>query len=215
MKKLLLGCLGVSVILVIAGGVLGYFYVYKPAKSFVAGVSQFGEVNELNAQIENKTSFVPPDGNLLTQAMVDRYMSTQQSLRDRMGPRIAELETKYKKFENNSEQQASIGEVLGAIQDLGTLILEAKRAQVASLNEHQFSLDEYEWVRRTMYEAVGVPLGTTFQDALRQAGADAGGTTTTPSMGFTPSEVPEANRLLVEPHAQKLKDNVALAFFGL
>lgn len=212
MKKLLLGCLGVSVLLLIAGGVLGYFYVYKPARSFVAGIAQFGEVTELNAKIENKSAFTQPEGGLLTQAMVDRYMNVQQSLRDRMGPRLTELEAKYKRFEGDSGEQPSVTEVLGAIQDLGTLILEAKRAQVAAINEQGFSLAEYEWVRGAMYEAVDIPLGTTFQDALRQAGGEADVSAAMQRMG---ENVPQANRDLVAPLTEKLQENISLAFFGL
>jgi hypothetical protein len=212
MKKLLLGCLGVSVLLLIAGGALGYFYVYKPAKSFVAGIAQFEEVPKLNAQIENKSAFSPPEGGLLTQELVDRYMSAQQSLRTRMGPKIAELEVKYKAFEQDSERQPSVSEMLGAIQDLGSLIVEAKRSQVAALNEHGFSLAEYEWVRGTMYQALGVPLGTTFQDAIRQASGDQ--TAAMPMEPMSP-QVPEVNKQLVAPFADKLQESVALAFFGL
>jgi len=212
MKKVLLGCLGVSVLLVIAGGALGYFYVYKPARSFVAGIAQFEEVPKLNAQIENQHPFSPPEGGVLTQELVDRYMKTQQSLRGRMGPRLRELETKYKMFEKDGGQDPSLGQMVGAIQDLAGLIVEAKRAQVAALNEHGFSLAEYEWVRGTMYEALGMPLGTTFQDAIRQASGDHD---VAAAMDRIAAEVPEVNRQLVAPLTEQLQEGMALAFFGL
>lgn len=212
MKKVLLGCLGVSVLLVIVGGALGYFYVYKPARSFVAGIAQFEEVPKLNARIENKSPFSPPEGGELTQELVDRYMKTQQSLRAHMGPRLAELEAKYKAFEKDGDRQPSLGEMVGAIQDLAGLIVEAKRSQVEALNEHGFSLAEYEWVRGTMYQALGMPLGTTFQDAIRQASGDQD---VTSAMERTATDVPEINKQLVAPLAEQLQEGMALAFFGL
>ena len=212
MKKLLLGCLGVSVLLLVAGGALGYFYVYKPARSFVAGLSQFEEVPKLNAQIENKSPFAAPEGGVLTQELVDRYMNTQQSLRDRMGPKLQELEAKYKAFEGDGAREPSVKEMLGAIQDLGGLIVEAKRAQVAALNEHGFSLEEYEWVRGTIYQALGVPLGTTFQDVIAHASGEEGPAA---AMDRIAADVPEINKQLVAPFAEKLQESVALAFFGL
>jgi len=211
MKKALLGCLGVSVVLVIAGGILAYYYVYKPARSFVAGIAQFEEVPKLNAQIDNQSPFAPPEGGVLTQDLVDRYMKTQQSLRERMGSRLDELEAKYKRFEHDGEKP-SIGEMMGAIQDLAGLIVEAKRAQVAALNEHQFSLAEYEWVRGAMYEALGMPLGSSFQDVLRQAQGSGDVTT---AMRHMEAQVPDVNKQLVAPFTQQLQDNMALAFFGL
>ena len=201
-----------SVLLLVVGGALGYFYVYKPARSFVAGLSQFEEVPKLNAQIENKSPFSPPDGGALTQELVDRYMNTQQSLRTRMGPKLQELEAKYKAFEGDDAREPSVKEMLGAIQDLGGLIVEAKRAQVAALNEHKFSLDEYEWVRGTMYQALGVPLGTSFPDVIAQASGEAGPAA---AMDRVAADVPEINKQLVAPFAEKLQESVALAFFGL
>ncbi|HXE79648.1 MAG TPA: hypothetical protein VNK41_02780 [Vicinamibacterales bacterium] len=211
MKKALLGCLGVSVLLLVAAGVLSYIYVYKPAKSFVAGIAQFEEVTKLNAQVQNQSPFSPPAGGELTQDLVDRYMKVQRSLRERMGPTVQELEAKYKAFEGPDARDASISEMLGAIRDLAGLIVEAKRAQVAALNAQGFSLAEYEWVRGSMYAALGVPLQSTFQDALRQAQGEA------PAMPMEPmtTTVPEINKQLVAPYAKELQDGAALAFFGL
>jgi hypothetical protein len=213
MKKFVLGCLGVLVIVAIAGGTLGYFYIYRPARSYVSSFAQLKEVPRLNDQIRNKAAFAPPATGELTPEVLERYLRMQQSFRDRMGARVRELDAKYKSFEQaRGDRQPSVSEVLGALKDFGGLLLEAKRAQVEALNQEGFSRAEYEWVRNTVYRAAGLPIDVNIEQAIRQVtGETSGEDLANRKVG----NVPEANRTLVAPHLEKLRENVALAFFGL
>jgi hypothetical protein len=216
MKKALLGCAVVAVLLAVVGGTLGYFYVYRPAKQYVASFSQLQEVPKLNARIRNKAAFIPPQGGELTEAMVDRFIKTQDALRARMGTRLEELDAKYKAFDKargEGTNQPSVAEAFEALKDLGGLIVDAKRAQVEALNQNGFSLAEYEWTRSAVYQAIGVHVTEGFEEAIRNASGDQ--TAMKDAMKQVMADVPEVNRKLVEPLKEKLTENMPLAFFGL
>ena len=215
MKKVLLGCGGLIVVLVVAGGTLGYFYVYRPAKQYIASFAQLEEVPKLNAQVRNQVEFMPPASGELTPELVDRFMKTQDALRARMGARLEELDDKYKTFEQarGESNRPSVREALEALKDLGALVVDAKRAQVDALNEHGFSVAEYEWTRNTMYQALGMPIKQGLQEVIREVSG--GEPSSSAALDDALPDVPEVNRKLVDPIRDKLAESMALAFFGL
>jgi hypothetical protein len=210
MKKLLLGCAVVSVLLVVGGGAIAYFVVYPRVREYAGSFAQLQEVPKLNAQIRNRAVFAPPSNGELTPEMVDRFRKAQASLKRRMGGRIKAIEEKYKGFDQS--HQASLTEMFGAFKDLGGLLVDAKRAQVEALNETGFSLEEYQWTRNSVYLALGMPIQENLEAVLRKA---AGDEAAQDAMQDIARQVPDANRKLVEPHSKELADNAALAFFGL
>lgn len=214
MKKWLLGCGAVALLVTIVGGTLAYFYVYLPARDYVASFAQLSEVPRLNENIRNKSAFTPPASGELTPELLDRFMKAQDAMRARMGTRVEELDAKYKAFkqERGPDAQPSVPEVLEALKDLGSLLIEAKRAQVEALNGQGFSLDEYQWTRDTIYQALGLPLQEGLEEAIRRAQDP---TAARDAMKEISANVPEVNRKLVEPLAEKLGEGAALAFFGL
>jgi hypothetical protein len=214
MKKVILGCLGVLVLATIGAGIAGYVFVYKPARSYVQSFTQLQELPKLNAGIANKTKFTPPANGELSEALVTRFMAAQQTLHDTLGARLHGLDAKYKALTVANGGQPSITAGLGALKDLGGLILEAKRAQVEALNRHDFSLEEYDWVRRSMYAASGIPMSLDLEHAIRQASqgdrSDDGS-----FANEIAGPVPARNKELVGPHVEKLRERAGLAFFGL
>lgn len=215
MKKLLLGCAVVAVLLVVVGGTAGYFFVYRPAKQYMASFSQLQEVPKLNAGIRNKSAFTAPANGELTPDRVDRFMKAQEAVRTKMGARLEELDAKYKTLdrERGEGEPPHVADVMEALKDLGGLIVDAKRAQVAALNEQGFSQAEYEWTRAAMYQAVGIELQEGLEQAIRNATGDRD--TMSDAIDRVVPDVPEANRKLVEPFKDKLAENMTLAFFGL
>lgn len=214
MKKLLLGCGLVALVVTIAGGALAYFYVYLPARDYMASFAQFKELPQLNENIRNKSAFTPPARGELTQDLVDRFIKTQEAIRQKIGPRLDELDAKYKAFQQGRGANAPppITEVVQGLKDLGSVLIEVKRAQVDALNEHGFSLQEYQWTRNTIYQALGIPLQEGLDEIISRAtDPDAARA----AMEEVRQEVPEINRKLVEPFADKLGDMAALAFFGI
>jgi hypothetical protein len=223
MKKVALGCLGVFVVLVVIGGVAGYFFVYKPAAAYIASLKQFGEIATLDKNVTNKATFTPPDGNALTEEMVSRFVKVQEAMEARLGARSAELKAKYDQLDKLQKDQGrspSLGEVLTALKDLSGIIVDGKRAQVDALNQAGFSLEEYAWVRSQVYAAAGLALNEINLRSLDPQkiaeAAKAGGNQSAPMTKVGSDEnVPEHNKELVKPYAEKLQQWIALGFFGL
>jgi len=214
MKKVLFGCMGVLVIAAIIAGVAGYYFLYRPARSFMAGMTQLQEFPKLNAQIRNTEAFSAPAGGVLTESMVRRYIQAQQALHDTMGVRLKELDAKYEVLDKQNGGKPSFSEGVAALRDLAGIIVDAKRAQIEALNATGFSLAEYDWVRKSVYAASGIPMSVDVAHILEQASTGQMPTGSNATEAIT-GVVPERNRELVAPHADTLKQNAAVAFFGL
>ena len=214
MKKIILGCLGVIVLATIGAGIAGYVFVYRPAKAYVASFTQLQEFPKLNADIHNRAAFTPPDSGELTADLVARYVKAQVAIEGRLGPRLQELDAKYKALEKANHGKPGFSDGLTAIKDLGSLLMDAKRAQVAALNDEHFSLEEYQWVREQVYAAAGLPITVHFEQLIEKA--TSGEDVTEDSMAeAVTGEIPEINKQLVAPHVEKLRQAAALAFFGM
>jgi hypothetical protein len=213
MKKWVIGCLGVLLICGVVG-IGGMWYAYHRAKEYVSGLTQFGDIPKIEEQVSNKASYSEPPNGELTADQVDRFMKVQEGLETKMGARLKELDTKYQALSKANGGKGSITETFGAISDLGSLIVEAKHTQVELLNANHFSVSEYNWTRQSIYSAIGVPMTGNFTEALKKAAEGH------PSSGDTPQDtiigvVPEHNKQLVAPHAEKLRERAGWAFFGL
>jgi hypothetical protein len=153
MKKAVFGCLGVAVVLGVAGAFGVYFFVYKPTRAYLTEYTKLKEIPQLHAQVSNQTAFTPPANQELTSDRVTRFLGVQQGIQAHLGARVAELDTKYKQIEARLKSQGgepSVREGLEALKDLVNLIIEAKRAQVNALNAAGFSVAEYDWTRRAI-----------------------------------------------------------------
>jgi len=219
MKKVLIGCGILVLVLGISGAIGAYYFVWRPAKAYVAEFAKLKEIPQLNQQVRNTTSFAAPTDNVLTTESVDRFVRTQQTIQTTLGAKLEELRTKYRTLGEglSANRKPSWSEVTGAYKDLAGLIVEAKRAQVDALNQNNFSLAEYDWTRRRVYEAAGIPLNGDFEKILSDISA---GNKPSENNSSTPppesaAVVPEKNRTLVSPHAKELGERAVLAAFGL
>lgn len=216
MKKLAIGCL---VVLLLAGvaGAVGTWWLYRKVTTTVGQFAELGSVPELERSLRNKAPFAPPASGELTSAQVEGLVRVQRAVRARLGRRFGEMEQKYKALLAKNEATAvDLPQLVAAYRDLAAAWMDAKRAQIEALNEVGFSLDEYRWVRRQVYAAVGLPIVDL--DVSRLVENIQKGTA-----GEAPAELagslgpggPEANQRLVEPYRGELEDNAALASFGL
>ncbi len=204
MPKILGGCLIVLLVLAIAGGVTGYFMFVKPAYEFATGVTGFAtEYQELNESVRQRGFERPADGQI-TPAQFQRFMQAQGEMRAGMEGRLEELDEKWRETRSDlqrREREPSITEMVTAYRDLGDLLLEAKRQQVAALNRYRFSLEEYVFVRNTVYRALG-------EEVAVAAFGDQG----PPDMQ---RQVSDEILELVAEHREEIMENYAFAWFGL
>lgn len=222
MKKILAGCLIVLVIALIGFGVAG-FYAYRLAKPMIdnAGdyIARAREMSQLGDRIVNRAPYVPPASGELSQAQVERFLAVQTRVRSELDTRWTEIETKSADIRKKTEgaEHLSFSEVTSIFNDLATIYIDARRAQVTALNTQKFSDAEYEWVRLRVWEAAGMNVASgidlsAIEDLARQ-GTQAVDTTKLPDMPLP--EVPENNLKLVQPHVAKLKGWLPIAVLGL
>ena len=207
MKNFAIGCLGVLVVLAVAGGGIAWFKVIKPGMEFAGGIAELGrEYSELNESIDNRSGFTPPAEGELNEDRFQRFLAAQRQMRNELEGRLSELQEKYESLEDEIDErggQASLGDMMAAYGDLTGLLIDAKRAQVEALNSQNFSLQEYTWVRDQVYRAIGESVAV----AAVSNGAGGGGEYET--------SIPEATREMVEPHREELLEGHALAWWGL
>jgi hypothetical protein len=217
MKKFLIGCLAVAMILGIAGAVGAYYFLWKPGAAMVAEFGKLKEVGKLNQEVRNTEAFVAPSDDLLVKGSLERFLKTQRTIESRLGQRLDELKAKYRMLQGGTAGNAtpSPTELFNAYKDLAGVILDTKRAQVAALNENNFSLAEYDWTRRKVYEASGIPVSLEFGEILRDVSEGKKVIRTTPPSAVEQASIPEANRTLVAPHTKELAERAVLAAFGL
>lgn len=205
MPKFLIGCLVVVVVLVGAGGTVGYFYFIKPAYDFATDVESFvREYAELNEQIERTERYQPPGDGSITAEQFQRFLVAQRDMREAMEGRMGELKEKLESMQeeiDREDRDASIGELAGAYRGLGDLLINAKRAQVETLNRYNFSLQEYMYVRNQTYRALG-------QEVAVAAFGDQ-------AMQEQTRQVPDEVVEMVAPHREELMESYAFAWFGM
>jgi hypothetical protein len=216
MKKVAIGCLIVLVLGGVAAAGVAY-YAYRKVTQTAARFAELGNIAEIERDLRVRGGFVAPASEELTKVQVDKLLRVQTAIRQRLGARFTEFEQKYKVF-SEKERPTSLSDVatmMSAYGDLVSAWMDAKRTQVAALNESELSLDEYRWIRDQAYRALGIPfvdldiakITEDFQQrATEQPGQLRG--------GLGPVG-PESNRKLVEPFRKHFEECVALASFGL
>jgi hypothetical protein len=221
MKKILGGCLIIVVIAMIGLGVAS-FYAYRYAKPMIDSAGDYlakaRQVSQLADRVANKAPYIPPDNGQLTQAQVERFVAVQGRVRDELGDRWSEIETKSAEIKQRTagNQELSFAEIGAVFKDIANIYLEARRVQVNALNIHKFSDGEYTWVRRRVYEAAGVEMASGIDmSAIEDLARETTQRTTTRVPEIPMPEVPEANIKLVKPHTAKIKEWIPMAVLGL
>jgi hypothetical protein len=110
----------------------------------------------------------------------------------------------------------SFAEFTSVFSEIGSIWVAGRKAQVNAINIQRFSEEEYEWVRRRVYEAAGVELSGGMDlskiEGLARENAGRSGVAI-PKMDLP--EVPAANIALVKPHIAKIKEWIPMAALGL
>jgi len=222
MKKILVGCLVVLVIALIGFSVAG-FYAFRWARPMIESTANYleraRELSRLSDRITNKSPYVPPENGQLTAAQVERFVAVQTRVRDELGDRWSDIETKSAEIREKTkgdQRDLTFAEFTSVFSDLAGIYTEARRAQVNALNVQRFSDGEYTWVRRRVYEAAGMEIAGGIDMSKIEDLAREGAMKSNVTLPDLPKpNVPEANITLVKPHLAKIKEWVPMAFLGL
>jgi len=221
-KKILVGCLIVFVVAVIGLSVAG-FYAFRWARPMIESTSNYldraREMSRLADRITIKAPYVAPQNGELSATQVERFVAVQTRVRDELGTRWSDIETKSAELREktrDNQRDLTLTEFTAVFSDLAGIYMEARRAQVNALNVQRFSDAEYTWVRRRVYEAAGMEIAggidmSKIEDLAREGALKSN--VTLPDMPRP--NVPEANIKLVRPHLAKIKEWVPMAFLGL
>lgn len=161
MKKGLIGCLVVGLLLVVIGGGAAYWFVLRPmwnaGSAMVSNAKDMATVAQAEQSISNKSPYTAPADGRLTPAQVQSLVAVQTAMQAALGEDLNTLKAKYDAIEAENKakgKDANLSQVMGAYSDFSGFILKAKQAQVAALNQQNMSLEEYNWVRGQAYAAL-------------------------------------------------------------
>lgn len=216
-KKIAIGCLGIGMLILVAGGYFGYNLLYKP---IMDSISSLEEIHQTNEQIANQSEYTPPDDRELTEEQVDRFIRVQTEIQQNLEDRLAEFQEKYEEMEEKlQDRDPSIREIMGVWDDLVTLYKDAKRIQVDALNQEDFSLQEYRFVQQSFYQALGVEMFAYDVDSIAKAASEGNFQFNMEEFEAKKqefeTEVPERNRELVSPYSESAELWVNFAWLGL
>jgi hypothetical protein len=229
-KALALGCAVVVLLVVVAGAAGFYFFVWVPGqgmirtgvdavrsgKDYVAGFSRLAEVAELDGGIASDPAYAPPAERILTARQVEGFVAVQRRVREATGERFEQVVDRYRGL-GEPGAEVTPSQVAAALNDFATLAVDAKRVQVAAVNELGFSRQEYNWVKTQVYLALGLgDVSEVDLDRLMEAAKK--GDLEALAEGVQRTDrpaVPPANRALVEPHRDELQQYLPLAVVGL
>ncbi|RDI96746.1 hypothetical protein DV704_01460 [Meiothermus sp. QL-1] len=209
-RWLVYGLLGLLLFLGFAGWG-AYIFLIRPAQNLVGELRQ---IIVLDEGIQNQTPYRPPADQQLSQLQVERLLRVQQRVREGLGERYRQVEARLNQL---ARQQAGLPNldyraVLDLFRDSSALMVEAKRLQVEALNQEGFSREEYAWVRRQVYAALGLGLPQLDpNEVLRQIAAR----DFNPRVALEKPEAPPANVRLVEAYRQELEAYYPFTWFGL
>jgi hypothetical protein len=202
MKKGLIGCLVVGLLLLVIGGGLAFWFLKPYASSAVSGIEsiqQLAKAGQASTDIKNTSDFTPPADGTMTAAQMAMYLAVQDAVQTRVATQFDALKAEGDALEARAKAEgrdANPTEGMALMGKLTALVAQGKQAQVEALNRNNTSLSEYEWVRGQVYQAL--PLASSDEIPEAMAG-----------------QVNAANVALVRPHREALAKGVGLSMLGM
>jgi len=211
-RNLAIGCGVVFLLLFLAGAGVAWWFIGRPAGELLGSVRDVQRIEQIRDGVRDQGPYAAPADAVLEDGQVDRFLAVQDAMRERLEGRVTELRERYERIEQRAGDPTP-RELAQAASDVTGLLVEATRAQVDALNAQRFSLEEYRWVRARVLEAAGYAAAG--YDVAQLTGGDA-----PPSLGASrgaPAStiVPQANVDRVEPHRERIEENLVFARFGL
>lgn len=209
-RWLTIGCLGFLVLLAI-GGWAAYTWIVRPAQALLNDLRQ---VITLDKGVERQNAYAAPADGRLTQAQVQRFIKVQREVKGQLGSRWSRIEARFNQLAQGQVGSANLDyrSALDLFRDSGSLVVDAKRVQVAALNRQNFSAGEYAWVRKQVYGALGLGIANLNpSEILRQINSR----NFNPQVALQKPDAPPANVKLVGPLKGELESYYPFTWFGL
>lgn len=198
------GCLGsVLVVLILVIGI-GYFAVYRPVQSFLAGFGAPAQTTQTDASGQP----VPAKPQAaLTTGDVQRFVRVRRSVRTAMGSSFTGVERVFTDIQNGQSPNALA--VLGVLREAAGSVGRARSAQQAALAREGMNTARYTYVRAEVNKALGVP------DIDFQKVAQAVSQGQVPDLNTTVRPADARSQKLVAPFRSELEVTAPLGLLGL
>lgn len=170
-KKSLLGCLLVSMLLLVLGLGAAYWFVVRPMWSaggdMLQGAKDWASAVDIGDDVRSDPSFVAPADGHLSPAQVQSLVTVQKVLVREMGPDLEALARRAREAQRSrSGQEPSLADVATAYREASTLLSRLRAAQALGVNESGLSREEYAWSRRQAMAALPLLVSPEQADAL-------------------------------------------------
>ena len=198
------GCLSSVLLTLLVVGALGYFVVYRPIQSFLAG---FGTPTQTQTQTTNGQTVPATPQAALSTGDVQRFVRVRRSVRAAMGSSFTGVERVFTDIQNG--QAPNVMTVLGVLRDAGGSVGQARTAQQAALEKEDMNASRYVYVRAEVNKALGLP------DVNFQQAAQAISQGKLPDLNTTVRPPDARNTALVAPFRSELTVTAPLGLLGL
>ncbi|TDE86288.1 MULTISPECIES: hypothetical protein [Deinococcus] len=209
-----LGCGGSTLLVLVVLGLLAWFLVIQPARTFLDAwrlPTQTQTQLQTNGETVTPAPTPPaPSGNVnapVTQADVQRFVRVRRDIRDALGGSFTGLQQVWTEIQNG--QTPNVLTVVRVLGDAGSAIGRARQAEAAALSREGLSSERYAVIRSTVNRALGVPN----VDFARAAQALQQGRL--PDLSTTVQTATAEERALVAPYRAELTETAALGLLGL
>ena len=203
MKKGLIGCLVVGLLLLIVGGGLAYWFIARPMMSSASAgmdsMKELAKIGQANVELKNTSEFTPPADGSLTAAQVAMFIGVQEAVQAQLEGKFEALKAKGEAMEAKAKgegQEVGMTEGMALISEMTALVAQGKKVQVEALNRNNTSMAEYDWVRGQVYSALPFASSESVPEQLK-------------------NQVNENNVNLVRPHAEMLTKGMGSTMLGL
>lgn len=217
--RLAVGCLVGLIALVGAGVALASWAAGTPLPELFGTWREIQRVETLRDDPRLQASWTPADGALLSERQIERWLEVQRALRAELEPRLEELEGRAEEIEAG---EAGPLETFRAGIAVARTLSAAGVAHGEALLAHEFSFDEYRWVRDRIVRAAD--LGERLAELEATRDALGGGLAPGPSDDGPDGPEPEAlardaappeEAELVARYRDEVVEHLAYAWFGL
>ncbi|WP_189088586.1 hypothetical protein [Deinococcus ruber] len=196
------GCLGSVLLTVVVVLALGYFFVFRPIQSLLAGSGQPAPTQTQSGQ---QSAATPQKA--VTLADVQRFVRVRRAVKTAMGSSFTGVTRVFDGIQKGDTP--NLATVLGVLRDAAGSVGTARSAQQKALLAQGMNQPRYNYVRNEINKALGVP-DIDFQKAAQslQAGK-------LPDLNTTVLPANETTKKLIAPFQNELTETAPLGLLGL
>ena len=197
------GCLGSALLTVVVLLALGYFFVFRPIQSFLAG---FGTPAPTQTTQNGQSVPAKPQA-AVTLADVQRFVRVRRAVKTAMGSSFTGVTKVFDGIQKGDTP--NLATVLGVLRDAAGSVGTARNAQQKALAAQGMNEARYGYVRNEVNKALGVP-DIDFQKAAQslQAGK-------LPDLSTTVRPANATTKKLIAPFQTELTETAPLGLLGL